>query len=70
MVSQLNLKKQIGRDTLEDYKLFAECGRTLEHSIEVRAMKRDGEDRRKVLQWKMFEFSTLTSWEATLKHSS
>ena len=62
MVSQLNLKKQIGRDTLEDYKLFAECGRTLEHSIGVRAMKRDGEDRRKVLQWKMFEFSTLTSW--------
>jgi len=62
MVSQLNLKKQIGRDTLEDYKLFAECGRTLEHSIGVRAMKRDGEDRRKVIQWKMFEFSTLTSW--------
>lgn len=62
MVSQLNLKKQIGRDTLEDYKLFAECGRTLEHSIGVRAVKRDRSDRRKVEQWKMYEFSTLTSW--------
>ena len=33
MVGQLNLEKQIGRDTLADYKLFAENGRTLEHSI-------------------------------------
>jgi len=35
MVGQLNLEKQIGRDTLADYKLFAENGRTLEHSIGV-----------------------------------
>ena len=28
MVGQLNLEKQIGRDTLADYKLFAENGRT------------------------------------------
>lgn len=62
MVSQLNLKKQIGRDVLEDYKLYAENGRTLEHSIGVQAMKRDNADKRKVRQWKMFEFSTLTSW--------
>lgn len=33
MVGQLNLEKQIGRDTLADYKLFAENGRTLEYSI-------------------------------------
>lgn len=62
MTGQLNLNKQIGRDILADYKLFAENGRTLEHSIGVRAMKRDEADPRKVLEWKMFEYSTLTHW--------
>ncbi len=62
MTGQLNLAKQIGRDTLEDYKLYAAAGRTLEHSIGVQAIKRDKEDKRKVLEWKMWEYSTLTSW--------
>ena len=62
MVGQLNLAKQIGRDTLEDYKLYASAGRTLEHSIGVQAIKRDPNDKRKVLEWKMWEYSTLTSW--------
>lgn len=60
VTGQLNLSKQIGRDILADYKLFAEAGRTLEHSIGVKAIRRDKEDRRKVLQWKMYEYSTLT----------
>lgn len=60
VTGQLNLSKQIGRDILADYKLYAEAGRTLEHSIGVKAIQRDKEDRRKVLQWKMFEYSTLT----------
>lgn len=64
MVSKLNLDKQIGRDIYSDYKLYAENNRTLEHSIGVQAKKRDSEDKRKVLQWKMFEFSTLTHWGA------
>lgn len=62
MVGKLNLEKQIGRDTLADYKLYAENGRTLEHSIGVKAIKRDETDPCKVLEWKMFEYSTLTSW--------
>lgn len=62
MVGQLNLEKQIGRDTLADYKLFAENGRTLEHSIGVKAIKRDSIDPCKVLEWRMMEYSTLTSW--------
>ena len=62
MVGQLNLETQIGRDTLADYKLYAENGRTLEHSIGVKAIKRDETDPCKVLEWKMFEYSTLTSW--------
>ena len=51
MTGQLNLDKQMCRDILADYKLFAENGRTLEHSIGVRAMKRDEKDQRKVLEW-------------------
>lgn len=64
MVGKLNLNKQMGRDILEDYKLFAENGRTLEHSIGVQAVKRDPKDEARVLEWKMFEYSTLTSWGA------
>lgn len=62
MRGQINLEKQIGRDTLADYKLFAEHGRTLEHSIGVKAIQRDTADKRKVLKWFMGEYSTLTNW--------
>lgn len=62
MAGQINLEKQIGRDTLADYKLFAENGRTLEHSVGVQAIKRDSIDPCKVLEWRMMEYSTLTSW--------
>ena len=60
MTGQMNLNKQICRDVFEDYKLFHECGRTLEHSIGVRALARDEHDRRRVKEWQMLEYSTLT----------
>lgn len=67
---QINLKKDIGRDTYEDYKLFAEYGKSLEHSIGVDAIKyiddRENEVR-KVIEWKWWEYSTLTSWGANEK---
>lgn len=64
MLGQLNMKKQISRDTFEDYKLYAEYGKSLEHSIGVKPMKRDEKDKRKVLEWMLWEYSTLTSWGA------
>lgn len=64
MTGQMNLNKQICRDVFEDYKLFHAAGRTLEHSIGVKALARDEEDRRKVVRWKMLEYSTLTGWGA------
>lgn len=64
MTGQMNLNKQICRDVFEDYKLFHAAGRTLEHSIGVKALARDEEDRRKVLKWRLFEYSTLTGWGA------
>lgn len=65
LVGQLNLNKQIGKDVYEDYKLYAEYGRTLEHSIGVDALKYniDGQVR-KVSEWKLWEYSTLTNWGA------
>jgi HK97 family phage prohead protease len=62
--SRINLNKQVGRDTYEDYKLFASEGKSLEHSVGVIAVKRDQADKRKVLEWKWFEYSTLTNWGA------
>lgn len=64
MVGKINLEKQMGRDVLADYKLYAENGRTLEHSIGVSAVKSDEADKSKVLEWKMWEYSTLTAWGA------
>lgn len=64
MTARLNMKKQLSRDIYEDYRLYAEHGKTLEHSIGVSAVKRDTKDARMVLEWKLWEFSTLTSWGA------
>ena len=64
MVGQLNLKKEIGRDILEDYKLYAEHGKTLEHSIGVKAIKRDELNKSIVKEWSLWEYSTLTNWGA------
>jgi HK97 family phage prohead protease len=65
MLGQLNLKKELSRDTYEDYKLYAEYGRTLEHSVGVEAIKKEQKDGiRRVFEWKLWEYSTLTSWGA------
>ncbi|MCL1942619.1 MAG: phage prohead protein [Candidatus Azobacteroides sp.] len=64
MTGRLNLKKEIGRDILEDYKLYAEYGKTLEHSIGVKAVKRDESDKSIVKEWSLWEYSTLTNWGA------
>ncbi len=67
VVGQLNLEKQIGKDTYEDYKLYADYGKSLEHSIGVDPIKyiEDRENNvRKVSEWKWWEYSTLTSWGA------
>lgn len=64
MVGKINLKKQLGRDVLADYELYAENGRTLEHSIGVQAVKRNPANKKEVLEWNMLEYSTLSCWGA------
>jgi uncharacterized protein YbaR (Trm112 family) len=58
------MNKQMSRDVYEDYRLYAEHGKTLEHSIGVDPIKRDTKDARRVLEYKLWEFSTLTNWGA------
>lgn len=68
--SQLNMNKQLSRDVFEDYKLFAEHGKTLEHSVRVQPIKFE-EDRtgdhytRRVSEWRLvMEYSTVYGWGA------
>lgn len=62
--AQINTEKQLGRDVLSDYILYAENGRTLEHSVGVQAIKRDERDSRIVKEWRLWEFSSLACWGA------
>lgn len=64
MSAQFNMKKQISLDTYEDYKLYAEYGKTLEHSVGVNAVRRNKSNVKEVEEWEMWEFSTLTNWGA------
>lgn len=65
LLGQLNMKKQISLDTYEDYKLYAEYNKSLEHSIGVEAIKKkENNGVRDVTEWKLWEYSTLTSWGA------
>lgn len=65
ILGQLNMKKQLAIDTYEDYKLYAEYGRSLEHSIGVDAIKKETKEGiRRIYEWKLWEYSTLTSWGA------
>lgn len=65
ITGQLNMNKEMSRNIYEDYKLYAEYGKSLEHSIGVSAIKWaiDG-DIRTVSEWKLWEYSTLTAWGA------
>lgn len=64
-VSQLNLEKELSRDVFADYKLFAQHGKTLEHSVRVMPVKRDPANEKRVLEWKLImEYSTLYGWGA------
>ena len=58
----LNLNKDDGRNTYEDYKLAAEYGRGVEHSVAVRAIQSKGSAPRYVAEWMLKEFSYIPVW--------
>ena len=67
MEAQFNMSKQISVDTYEDYKLYQQYGKSLEHSVGLQAIKFSIDQEkgiRTVTEWKLWEFSTLTHWGA------
>ncbi len=68
--NRINLDKELSRDILSDYKLYKEYGRTLEHSIGYTVVQSkpydigEGKQGRELLELKLWEKSTLTSWGA------
>lgn len=67
MEAQFNMNVQLSRDIYEFYKLYAEHGKTLEHSVGLQAVKYSIDQTtftRTVSEWKLWEFSTLQSWGA------
>lgn len=65
--SKLNLNKEIGRDAYEDYKLYKDNNRSLEHSFGYEVLRRDQKDKRRIQEYKLWEYSTLTAWGANWK---
>jgi len=55
--SVINIKKELGRETYEDYKFFAEHNRTLEHSVGIDILKADDNI---LTELKLWEYSTLS----------
>lgn len=64
-LSQFNMKKEVSRDMYYDIQLMAENKLNAELSIGYdRDVKRDQKDRRKITEYKLMEYSFLTSWAA------
>lgn len=68
-VSQFNMKKDLAKDMFYDVQLAIENGQNAELSIgyEVinsRPMKINGQDIRQITEYKLYEYSFLSSWAA------
>lgn len=59
--TQFNLKKELSRDMLSDIELLVANDMSAELSIGYFPMKRDPEDQRKIVEYKLFEYSFLTA---------
>ena len=64
VVSQLNMNKQISKDIYSDYELHASLDRSMEHSFGYNVMKRDEKEKARVMEYKLWEYTTMTTWGA------
>jgi HK97 family phage prohead protease len=62
--SQFNMNKDLGRDMFQDVKLMHENGLNAELSIGYRVMQRDQKDKSIIKEYKLMEYSFLSSWGA------
>lgn len=62
--SQFNMNKPLGKDMFTDVKLMYESGLNAELSIGYRAMQRDPKNKSIITEYKLMEYSFLSSWAA------
>lgn len=62
--TQFNLKKDLGRDLFTDVKLMHDSGLNAELSIGYKVMQRDQKDKARIVEYKLMEYSFLSSWAA------
>jgi len=63
-MTKFNLKKQVAQDMYTDIKLYKENGLNAELSIGYEVVKRGQKDRKIIEEYKLYEYSFLTSWAA------
>ena len=62
--TKFNMNKEVSRDMFTDIQLMMEHGQEADLSVGVIPVQRDENDRRKVKEWKLKEYSFLSSWGA------
>lgn len=62
--SKFNLNKSLGKDMFTDVKLMHESGLNAELSIGYKVMQRDVKDKSIIKEYKLMEYSFLSSWGA------
>ena len=62
--SQFNMKKELSKDMFTDVKLMHENGLNAELSIGYRVMQRDQKNKSIITEYKLMEYSFLSSWAA------
>lgn len=62
--TQFNLKKEVSRDMFTDIQLLNENGLNAELSIGYEVVKRDEKNRSIITEYKLWEYSFLSSWAA------
>ena len=62
--AKFNLKKEVSRDMFTDIQLMKSHGLNAELSIGYEVIKRDEKNRSIITEYKLYEYSFLTSWAA------
>lgn len=62
--TQFNLEKEVSRDMYTDIKLYTENNLNAELSIGFEVLGRDQKNRKLINEYKLYEYSFLTSWAA------
>jgi HK97 family phage prohead protease len=62
--SQFNMNKPLGKDMFTDVKLMHDSGLNAELSIGYKVMQRDTKDKSIIKEYKLMEYSFLSSWGA------